>query len=137
VMDAVAPEGHVFQAGTLSGNPLATAAALVVLRRLRDPQVYEQLEETAAALEDGLGHETVTVQRVGSMLTAFFRQGPVRNLYDMKASDRERYSAFFRHMLQRGVYLAPSPAEALFVSTAHGQPEVELTVDAAQEFLAR
>jgi glutamate-1-semialdehyde 2,1-aminomutase len=137
VMDTVAPEGHVFQAGTLSGNPLATAAALVVLRRLRDPQVYEQLEETASALEDGLRHETVTVQRVGSMLTAFFGRGPVRNLADSQASDRERYSAFFHHMLERGVYLPPSPAEALFVSTAHGQREVELTLDAAQEFLAR
>jgi glutamate-1-semialdehyde 2,1-aminomutase len=137
VMDAVAPEGDVFQAGTLSGNPLATAAALVVMRRLRDPQVYEQLEETGAALEAGLRHEGVTVQRVGSMLTVFFRHGPVRNLTEAQASDRERYSELFHHLLERGVYIAPSPAEALFVSTAHGRREVELTVEAAQEFLAR
>jgi glutamate-1-semialdehyde 2,1-aminomutase len=136
VMDAVAPAGEVFQAGTLSGNPLATAAALVVLRRLRDPQVYEQLEETAASLEAGLRHESVTVQRVGSMLTVFFRRAPVRDLADAQASDRERYAEFFHHLLERGVYVAPSPAEALFVSTAHGQREVELTVEAAQEFLA-
>ena len=137
VMDAVAPEGPVFQAGTLSGNPLATAAALVVLDRLRDSQVYEQLEETGAALEGGLRQEGVTVQRVGSMLTLFFRDAPVRNQTDSVASDRERYAAFFHHMLERGVYVAPSPAEALFVSTAHSAHEVALTVDAAQEYLAR
>jgi glutamate-1-semialdehyde 2,1-aminomutase len=136
VMDAVAPVGPVFQAGTLSGNPLATAAALVVLDRLRDPQVYEQLEETGASLEAGLRHESVTVQRVGSMLTLFFRDASVRNHADSVASDRERYALFFHHMLERGVYVAPSPAEALFVSTAHGPHEVALTVDAAQEFLA-
>ena len=136
VMDAVAPAGDVFQAGTLSGNPLATAAALVVLRRLRAPQVYEQLEETGAALEAGLRHERVTVQRVGSMLAVFFRQGVVRNLPDAQASDRESYAEFFHHLLERGVYIAPSPAEALFVSTAHERREVELTVEAAQEFLA-
>jgi glutamate-1-semialdehyde 2,1-aminomutase len=136
VMDAVAPAGDVFQAGTLSGNPLATAAALVVLRRLRDPRVYEQLEETAGSLEAGLRHDTVTVQRVGSMLTVFFREGPVWNLTGSQASDRERYAEFFHHMLERGVYVAPSPAEALFASTAHGQREVELTVQAAQEFFA-
>jgi glutamate-1-semialdehyde 2,1-aminomutase len=137
VMDAVAPAGEVFQAGTLSGNPLATAAALVVLRRLRDVHVYEQLEETGGALETGLRHENVTVQRVGSMLTVFFRQGAVRNLGDAQATDRGRYAELFHHLLARGVYIAPSPAEALFVSTAHGRGEVELTVEAAQEFLAR
>jgi glutamate-1-semialdehyde 2,1-aminomutase len=137
VMDAVAPVGEVFQAGTLSGNPLATAAALVVLRRLRDPQVYEQLEQTAASLESGLRHESVTVQRVGSMLTVFVRRGAVRNLTDAQATDRERYAELFHHLLERGIYIAPSPAEAVFVSTAHGRREVELTVEATQEFLAR
>ena len=135
VMDAVAPEGPIFQAGTLSGNPLATAAALVVLRRLRDPQIYEQLEETGAALQQGLSLEGVTVQRVGSMLTPFFGQGPVRNLADAVACDQERYSAFFHLLLDRGVYIAPSPFEAMFVSTAHGPAEVERTVEAAKEFL--
>jgi glutamate-1-semialdehyde 2,1-aminomutase len=136
VMDELAPEGTVYQAGTLSGNPLATAAALIVLRRLRDPDVYRQLEETSAALEAGLQHEEVTVQRVGSMLTVFFRSAPVRNLEDGRASDLERYGAFFRHLVARGIYVAPSQFEALFVSTAHGPDEVERTVDAAQEFLA-
>ena len=136
VMDELAPEGPVYQAGTLSGNPLATAAALAVLRRLRDPDVYRQLEETGAALEAGLHHEDVTVQRVGSMLTVFFRSAPVRNVEDARASDLDRYGAFFRHLLAHGVYVAPSQFEAFFVSTAHGLGEVERTVDAAQEFLA-
>jgi glutamate-1-semialdehyde 2,1-aminomutase len=136
VIDAVAPAGDVFQAGTLSGNPLATAAALVVLRRLRDPEVYVQLEESGAALEAGLRHEDITVQRVGSMLTPFFAREPVRNLADAQASDRERYADLFHHLLERGVYIAPSPAEALFVSTAHGRREIDLTVEAAQDFLA-
>jgi glutamate-1-semialdehyde 2,1-aminomutase len=136
VMDELAPDGPVYQAGTLSGNPLATAAALVVLRRLRDPDVYRQLEETGAALEAGLRHEDVTVQRVGSMLTVFFRSAPVRNVEEARASDLDRYGAFFRHLLAHGVYVAPSQFEAFFVSTAHGPGDVERTVEAAQEFLA-
>ncbi len=136
VMDELAPEGPVYQAGTLSGNPLATAAALVVLRRLRDPDVYRKLEETGAALEAGLRHEDVTVQRIGSMLTVFFRIAPVRNVEEARASDLDRYGAFFRHLLAHGVYVAPSQFEAFFVSTAHGPGEVERTVEAAQEFLA-
>jgi glutamate-1-semialdehyde 2,1-aminomutase len=136
IMDALAPDGPVFQAGTLSGNPLATAAALVVLRRLHDDDVYRRLEETSAALETGLRDDTVCVQRVGSMLTLFFTRGPVRNLEDAQASDLERYGDFFRHLLGRGVYVAPSPFEAMFVSTAHGEAEVERTLEAAQEFFA-
>jgi glutamate-1-semialdehyde 2,1-aminomutase len=136
VMDELAPEGSVFQAGTLSGNPLATAAALVVLRRLRDHDVYVRLEKTAAELEEGLRHEDVTVQRVGAMLTVFFRQAPVRNLADAQASDLDRYASFFRHLLSRGVYVAPSQFEALFPSSAHGPRELELTIEAAQEFFA-
>jgi glutamate-1-semialdehyde 2,1-aminomutase len=136
IMNELAPAGPVFHAGTLSGNPLATAAALTVLRRLRDSDVYTRLEETAVALEEGLRHEDVTVQRVGAMLTPFFRREPVRNLVDAQAADADRYAAFFRHMLARDVYVAPSPFEALFVSTAHGPVEVERTVEAAQEFFA-
>jgi glutamate-1-semialdehyde 2,1-aminomutase len=136
VMEELAPSGPVYQAGTLSGNPLATAAALAVLRRLHDPDVYRRLEETGAALEEGLRHEDTTVQRVGAMLTVSFRPKPVRNLADAQESDLERYGAFFRHLLERGVYVAPSQFEALFVSTAHGQAEIRQTVEAAQEFLA-
>jgi glutamate-1-semialdehyde 2,1-aminomutase len=136
VMDQLAPSGPVYQAGTLAGNPLATAAALVVLRRLRDPAVYAQLEETGAALEEGLAERGVTVQRVGAMLTPFFHAGPVRNYADAAQSDTDRYAALFRHLVERGVYVAPSQFEAMFVSTAHGPAEVERTLDAAGEFLA-
>jgi glutamate-1-semialdehyde 2,1-aminomutase len=134
VMDELAPAGPVYQAGTLAGNPLATAAALVVLRRLRDREVYARLEETAAALAAGLARPGLTVQRVGAMLTPFFHDGPVRNFEDARDSDTERYGAFFRHLVERGVYLAPSQFEAMFVSTAHGPAEVDRTVEAAEEF---
>jgi glutamate-1-semialdehyde 2,1-aminomutase len=134
IMEELAPSGPVYQAGTLAGNPLATAAALVVLRRLRDPEVYDRLEETGERLEQGLAAEGVTVQRVGGMLTVFFRDGPVRGWEDADSCDRERYGAFFRHLLGRGVYLPPSQFEALFVSTAHGEAEIESTLEAAREF---
>jgi glutamate-1-semialdehyde 2,1-aminomutase len=135
VMDELAPSGPVYQAGTLSGNPLATAAALVVLRRLRDPEVYRLLEETGAALEAGLSLPGITVQRVGGMLTAFCTDDPVRNFAGARAADTERYGELFRHLLGRGVYVAPSQFEAIFVSTAHGPAEVEQTVEAAKELL--
>jgi glutamate-1-semialdehyde 2,1-aminomutase len=138
VMDQLAPAGPVYQAGTLSGNPLATAAALVVLRRLRDPSVYERLEQSGALLEAGLleaaGEEAVCVQRVGALATLFFHAGPVRSFEDARACDAERYAAWFRHLLARGVYVAPSQFEALFVSTAHGDAEIEATVEAARDF---
>jgi glutamate-1-semialdehyde 2,1-aminomutase len=135
VMDELAPAGPVYQAGTLSGNPLATAAALVALRRLRDPEVYRRLEETAAALEAGLSVPGVTVQRVGGMLTVFVQDGPVWNFASAQGADTERYGELFRHLLERGVYVAPSQFEAMFVSTAHGPTEVERTVEAARELL--
>jgi glutamate-1-semialdehyde 2,1-aminomutase len=138
VMSQLAPSGAVYQAGTLSGNPLATAAALVALRRLRDPGIYDDLEGKGARLEDGLRDaargEAVCVQRVGSMLTAFFHPGPVRSFEEAQAADTERFGAFFRHMLASGVYLAPSQFEAAFVSTAHGDAEIDRTVDAARAF---
>src|SRR5207244_2270904 len=116
VMAELAPAGPVYQAGTLSGNPLATAAGVAVLRRLSDPLVYEQLEARAARLEAGLA-PFGTVQRVGSMLTLFDR--PVSNYDEARACDTERYAALFRHLLDRGIYLAPSQFEAMFVSLAH------------------
>jgi glutamate-1-semialdehyde 2,1-aminomutase len=136
LMDELAPSGPVYQAGTLSGNPLATAAALATLRRLRDADVYRRLEEAGARLEAGLKLPGVTVQRAGGMLTLFFKPEAVRNLEDAQQCDLERYGAFFRHMLECGVYVAPSQFEAMFVSTAHGPAEVDRTVEAAQEFLA-
>jgi glutamate-1-semialdehyde 2,1-aminomutase len=135
VMDELAPAGPVYQAGTLSGNPLAAAAALVALRRLRDPEVYSRLEETGAALEAGLALPGVTVQRVGGMLTAFMHEGPVWNFASAQGADTERYGKLFRHLLERGVYVAPSQFEAMFVSTVHGPAEVERTVEAARDLL--
>ena len=133
LMERLAPAGDVYQAGTLSGNPLATAAGLSVLRRLRDPGVYEELEGRAARLEDGLspfGH----VQRVGSMLTLFAATHAVRNFQDATRTDTEQYGALFRHLLGQGVYAAPSQYEALFVSLAHGDEEIDRTIEAAGSF---
>ena len=136
VMEELAPSGPVYQAGTLSGNPLATAAALAVLRRLRDPEVYARLESTTAALASGLcqalGGHSATVQRVGSMLTVFFRAGPVRTFADANACDKAAYAAFFRVMLEHEVYVPPSQFEAMFVSTVHGSDEIAQTVEAAR-----
>ncbi len=133
VMDQLAPAGDIYQAGTLSGNPLATAAGLSVLRRLRHPGVYERLERTAARLEAGLS-PFGRVQRVGAMLTLFMRDEPVRDFDDAKACDTDRYGELFRHLLGRGVYVAPSQFEAWFPSTAHGEAEIDRTVEAARSF---
>jgi glutamate-1-semialdehyde 2,1-aminomutase len=133
LMERLAPVGDVYQAGTLSGNPLATAAGISVLRRLRDPAVYEALERTAGSLERGLA-PFGRVQRVGAMLTLFCRDEPVRSFAEAAASDVERYGALFRHLLAEGVYVAPSQFECLFASTAHGDQEVEATVAAARAF---
>jgi glutamate-1-semialdehyde 2,1-aminomutase len=134
VMERLAPAGDVYQAGTLSGNPLATAAGLSVLRRLRDGSIYLELERLGARLEGGLS-PFGTVQRVGAMLTLFCRDGPVRTFEEASASDTERYGALFRHLLAQGIYVAPSQFEALFVSLAHGDTEVDRTVEAVAEHL--
>ena len=136
VMECVAPLGGVYQAGTLSGNPLAVTAGLETLRALREPGVYETLESRAAALEAGLcealGRAGVptTVNRVGSMLTAFFTAGAVTDWGTATRADRARYGRFFHAMLGRGVYLAPSQFEAAFVSLAHSPDDVAATVAA-------
>jgi glutamate-1-semialdehyde 2,1-aminomutase len=129
IMDRLAPSGDVYQAGTLSGNPLATAAGLSVLRRLRDPDVYAQLEHRGARLEAGLAPYG-RVQRVGAMATLFMTDDPVRNFDDAQRSDTERYGALFRHLLGRGIYLAPSQFEAIFLSLAHGDEEIDRTIEA-------
>jgi glutamate-1-semialdehyde 2,1-aminomutase len=133
IMDLLAPAGPVYQAGTLAGNPLATAAGLSVLRRLHDPAVYDELELRAARLEGGLAPHG-RVQRVGALLTLFMADGPIRNFEDAQTSDTERYGALFRHMLDQGVYLPPSQFEAVFPSTTHGEEEIERTVAAVASF---
>ena len=127
LMERLAPLGDVYQAGTLSGNPLATAAGISVLRRLRDASVYERLERTAARLEEGLAPYG-TVQRVGALLTLFCRDEPVERFEDAAACDTERFGALFRHALSEGVYLPPSQFECLFPSTAHTDADVDATI---------
>src|SRR6185503_6545420 len=125
VMSHIAPVGPIYQAGTLSGNPLAMTAGLVTLRRLRDPAVYDQLARSTERLCTGLGDAAreaglVNVtNRVGSMWTSFFTDTPVTNWASANRSDRELYGRFFHAMLEEGIYLAPSQFEAAFVGTAH------------------
>jgi len=139
IMEQLAPLGPVYQAGTLSGNPLAVAAGLATLEALATPTNYERLERLSAALEEGLAEaarETgvpVTINRVGSMMTVFFTDGPVRNYDDVQRCDAGRYAVFFHSMLERGVYLAPSAFEAMFVSLAHRDADIEFTVDQARK----
>jgi glutamate-1-semialdehyde 2,1-aminomutase len=132
-MERLAPVGDVYQAGTLSGNPLAMAAGASVLRRLRDPAVYDDLERTGARLEAGLS-PFGTVQRVGPMLTLFCRDEPVRDHEDAAACDTARFGALFRHLLAAGVYVPPSQFECLFPSTAHADEHVDATIAAARAF---
>jgi len=141
IMEHIAPLGPVYQAGTLAGNPLAMAAGIATLQRLRDPAVYRDLEASAARLEEGLRRATAeagvpaVVNRAGSMLTLFFSEVPITDYASAKQSDTGRYAAFFGQMLDRGVFLPPSQFEALFVSLAHGDGEIEATVAAAREAL--
>jgi len=139
IMATVAPDGPVYQAGTLSGNPLAMAAGIAILDLLARPGTYEALEALSARLEDGLRKAArdagalVTINRVGSMITVFFCAGPVTDYATAKASDTKRFGRFFHAMLERGVYLPPAQFEAAFVSLAHGETEIDLTVAAAAE----
>jgi glutamate-1-semialdehyde 2,1-aminomutase len=139
IMATVAPDGPVYQAGTLSGNPLAMAAGVAMLELLARPGIYEALELTSARLEEGLRRAageagaTVTINRVGSMITVFFCAGPVTDYATAKASDTKRFARFFHAMLERGFYLPPAQFEAAFVSLAHGEAEIDTTVASAVE----
>jgi len=141
IMEMVAPLGPVYQAGTLSGNPLAMAAGLATLRLLRDDTAYQRLEVRAIYLEDGLRRAAVeseipaVLNRAGSMLALFFADAPVTDYAGAKRADSERYAAFFREMLARGVFLAPSQFEAAFVSLAHSDDDIAQTIEAAREAL--
>jgi glutamate-1-semialdehyde 2,1-aminomutase len=139
VMSAFAPLGPVYQAGTLSGNPVAMVAGLTTLKLLQHPGVYERLETLGARLESGLDSAIAAtkvpavVQRVGSLLTIFFHDGPVRNWDDAATCDTQTFAAYFRGMLERGYWIAPSQYEAMFLSTAHTEEELDGFVAAAAE----
>jgi glutamate-1-semialdehyde 2,1-aminomutase len=141
IMEMVAPAGPVYQAGTLSGNPLAMTAGIATLQALREPGVWEGLVARAADLSRGLEGAArqqgvpLQVNQAGSMFSAFFSEQPVRDWATVKASDAQRFAGYFRAMLESGVYLAPSPFEAGFLSTAHGEPEIGATLEAAQQAL--
>ncbi|MGH7317330.1 MAG: aminotransferase class III-fold pyridoxal phosphate-dependent enzyme, partial [Candidatus Rokuibacteriota bacterium] len=143
IMDQVAPSGPIYQAGTLSGNPLAMAAGLATLRLLRDESPYDRLECLASRLADGLDRAAVdaglphVVQRVGSMLTLFFRPGPVRDYADAKGSDTARFGRFFRAMLARGIYLPCSQFEAAFVSLAHTDEDLAAVAEACRSAMEK
>jgi glutamate-1-semialdehyde 2,1-aminomutase len=138
IMDQLAPEGPVYQAGTLSGNPLAMSAGIATLQLLREEGFYEKLEEKSAYLEQGLRDGAgdcrlpTCLQRVGSMLCTYFHPGPVESFADAAQSDTAAFGRFFRAMLEAGIYLAPSQFEAGFVSNAHGREDLDRTIEAAR-----
>ncbi len=141
IMEFVAPSGPVYQAGTLSGNPLAVAAGIETLRMLKDPEVYARLEKMGAMLADGLMDAAVsagvpaTGNQIGSMSTLFFACQKVTDYATARTSDTSRYAAFFRGMLECGFYFAPSQFEASFVSISHTEDDIAATIEAAKEVM--
>ncbi len=142
IMEQIAPLGPVYQAGTLSGNPLAMTAGIATLRLLQERGAYEHLESLAAKLADGLLDAARSAgiptggNRVGSAMTLFFTSQPVTDYASARTADTARYAAYFRGMLERGVYLAPSQFEAGFVGLAHTSQDIDLTLDAARQTFA-
>ncbi|MCI0870008.1 MAG: glutamate-1-semialdehyde 2,1-aminomutase [Chloroflexi bacterium] len=141
IMETVAPLGPMYQAGTLSGNPVAMAAGVRTLELLKKPGVYEELEAKGKRLAHGLqqvfsdAEVPLRINRVGSMMTLFFNAGEVTGWDSVNASDRDGFSRFFHRMVDEGVYLPPSPFEAMFVSLAHTDADIDATVDAARRAL--
>jgi glutamate-1-semialdehyde 2,1-aminomutase len=140
VMERLAPVGPVYQAGTLSGNPVAVAAGIAALDLAKELDPYPSLTRTATTLADGLTDRlagsgvAVTVNRAGSLLSLFFSAGPVRNFAGAKAADRERYARFFHHLLDRGIWLPPSGYELWTLGTEHREAEIEQVLDAVESF---
>jgi len=143
IMDYVAPAGPVYQAGTLSGNPLAVAAGLATLRRLDEAAPYNNLETLGSRLERGLIEAAskagvpVRVNRVGSMFTVFCTNQDVMDFESAKTSDTQRFNRFFHMMLDEGAYLPPSQFEAAFISAAHTNSDIERTIEAASKALRK
>jgi len=142
IMEKVSPLGPMYQAGTLSGNPVAMAAGVKTLELLKKPGVYEDLERSGARLADGLrkafakAEVPVRVNRVGSMMTVFFNLGEVTGWPAVSRSDKQAYARFFHQMIEEGSYLPPSPFEAMFVSTAHTDADLDATITAAARALS-
>jgi glutamate-1-semialdehyde 2,1-aminomutase len=138
VMQMVAPAGPMYQAGTLSGNPLAMMAGIETLKELQQPGTWEAIDARSSRLAEDMSataeeaRVNIVLNRVGTMFTAFFTDQPVTNWATAKVADKRKYAQFFQSMLENGVYLAPSQFEAGFMSTAHGNAEIETTIAAAQ-----
>jgi glutamate-1-semialdehyde 2,1-aminomutase len=141
IMDHLSPDGPVYQAGTLSGNPLAMAAGLAQLRELERLDGWAHLEKTGAAFEAATraacANRPLTFQRIGSMFCLYFQEGPVRHLAEAMGSDRARFAKFFHGCLEDGVYFAPSQFEAGFLSTAHTPADLETVAAVVEKNLAR
>ncbi len=143
IMEHIAPQGPVYQAGTLSGNPVAMAAGIATLMQLKKPGFYENLDKKADLLATGLEKAAekagvkVRVDRAGSMLGLFFTDRDVKNFEDAKTSDLDMFAAYYKGMLEKGIYLAPSQFEALFVSAAHEVEHIDKTIEAAEEVLKK
>jgi glutamate-1-semialdehyde 2,1-aminomutase len=139
IMQKIAPLGPVYQAGTLSGNPVAVAAGLATLRIVDSPEFQSKIESVTKQLVEGLMAEAkkanvvFSAQSIGSMFGLYFRAAPPTSFAEVMQCDKDRFNRFFHEMLKRGVYLAPSAYEAGFVSAAHGQAEIEATLAAARE----
>lgn len=136
IMEYVAPLGPVYQAGTLSGNPLAMVAGYTTLVELGREGVYEELERKSARLEQGFKANAkksgvpITINRVGSLMGYFFNEGPVTNFEQAKSSKQERFNAYFHAMIEQGIYIAPSPFEGMFISTTHTDEDIDRTIEA-------
>lgn len=143
IMDTLAPLGDVYQAGTLSGNPIATAAANTTLDILSDENCYSKLETMTAILEKGLNEAAkqagihVTINRIGSLMSCFFTNRPVRNFAEVQSTNIKKFKKFFAAMLEQGIYLAPSAYEAMFISLAHNKTDIEKTIQAVERSLKR
>ena len=135
IMECIAPLGSVYQAGTLSGNPVAVSAGIATLKTLEEnPQIYSELERKSARLESAMKSAGLNVNRVGSLMTVFFSNERVVDYDTAKKCDTERYAEYFKYLLENGIYTAPSQFEAMFVSNAHTDDDIEYTCGIIKNF---